>query len=265
MKLAILFWFYKEPEICENRLQLLKKNNPDLKIYGLFGGEKNESDKYKKLLGNYLDDFYVSPFENNRWKWINGDLMILDWFQKKGTDLEWDSIAIVQWDVLVFNSIKKQFEEIKKDEIYLSGTRILDKEIENRWDWTRPGGKEMNNYIQFLKYIRKNFGYKSDVFCCKFIFQIFPRLFFEKYLTVKDKEIGMLEYKIPLYAKIFNIPFFEKDIGVWWFDTKRIIKNNPLNAGRKEINQLFIEAELKKKNGFRLFHPYFRKWPAKTE
>ena len=35
MNLAILFWFYKEPEVCENRLQLLKKYNPDLKILGL--------------------------------------------------------------------------------------------------------------------------------------------------------------------------------------------------------------------------------------
>lgn len=260
MKLAILFWFYKEPEVCENRLQLLKKYNPDLKIYGLFGGEKNESGRYKKLLGNYLDDFYVSYFENCNWKWINGDLMILDWFQKKGTDLEWDSIAIVQWDMLVFNSIKKQFKGIKKDEIYLSGIRTLDKEIENRWVWTKPDGKERNNYIQFLKYIRKNFGYKSDVFCCKFIFQIFPRLFFEKYLTVKNREIGMLEYKIPLYAKIFDIPFFEKDLGVWWFEIKSKKCETPLNANTVEIKKSFIESELNKKKGFRFFHPYVNKW-----
>jgi len=35
MKLAILFWFYKEPEICQNRLELLRQNNPTISIYGL--------------------------------------------------------------------------------------------------------------------------------------------------------------------------------------------------------------------------------------
>jgi len=30
MKLAILFWFYKEQEICENRLKLLRKYNPEI-------------------------------------------------------------------------------------------------------------------------------------------------------------------------------------------------------------------------------------------
>ena len=46
MELAILFWFYKEPEICLNRLKILKKYNPDLKIFGLFGGDIKEEKNY---------------------------------------------------------------------------------------------------------------------------------------------------------------------------------------------------------------------------
>ena len=33
MKLAILFWCYKNLEICEDRLQQLRAQNPDTKIY----------------------------------------------------------------------------------------------------------------------------------------------------------------------------------------------------------------------------------------
>jgi hypothetical protein len=260
MNLAILFWFYKEPEICENRLQLLKKYNPDLKIYGLFGGEKNETDKYKQQLEKYLDDFYVSPYEDSDWKWINGDLMILEWFDKRGRELEWDSVAVVQWDMLVFDSIQKQFNGMKKNEIYLSGTRTLDKKTEDRWHWTRPDRKERKNYIIFLEYIEENYGHTNEILCCLFIFQIFPRIFFEKYLAVKDKEIGMLEYKIPMYAKIFGIPFFEKDLGAWRFETERARNETPLKACTTEIKKSFIESELKKENGFRIFHPYFKKW-----
>jgi len=39
MKLAVLFWFYKEPEICHNRLEILRQHNPTVPIYGLYGGD----------------------------------------------------------------------------------------------------------------------------------------------------------------------------------------------------------------------------------
>jgi hypothetical protein len=258
MKLAILFWFYKETEICENRLQILKKYNPDLKIYGLFGGEQSEAEEYKNRLGKYLDDFYISPFSDSDWKWINGDLMILDWYEKRGKNLDWDSVAVVQWDMLVFDSLADQFKDMKKGEIFISGLRPLNEEIEEKWDWVKIGGEERKNYLKFLEYIKNQYGYIGETLCSLFIFEIFPREFLEKYATIENKEIGMLEYKVPMYAKILEIPFFEKDLGVWWFEPEGSTK--PLNAVPKEIERVYVEAELKKKEGFRIFHPYFQKW-----
>ncbi len=257
MNLAVLFWFYKEPEVCENRLQLIKKYNSNLKIYGLFGGELSDTEIYKEKLGRYLDDFYV--FDSNKnvdWKWINGDLMILDWYNEKGRNLNWDSIVVVQWDMLIFDSLLDQFSGINKNQIYLSGLRNLDKEIENEWDWTKPGEKERQNYLNFLKYVKKNYGYADDPpLCSLFILQVFPKIFFEKYLTVKNKEIGMLEYKIPIYAKIFRIPFYKKDLGTRWNDDPK-----PLNAIPEEISSDYIKEELIKKDGWRIFHPYYKIW-----
>jgi len=258
MNLAILFWFYKEPKICENRLKLIKKYNPSLKVYGLFGGKVSEAESYKEKLSDYLDDFYTFDLDKDSdWRWINGDLMILDWFDKKGRDLDWDSIAIVQWDMLVFDSLLNQFAGIKKDQIYLSGLREIDKEVENKWDWVEPGSKERQNYLEFLEYVKKNYGYTGrPPLCSLFIFQIFPRMFLEKYLTVKNREVGMLEYKIPIYAKIFGIDFFKKDIGVHWFSDKQ----KPLNAVPKEIPRDYIDKRLKKKDDWRIFHPYYKIW-----
>lgn len=261
MKLAILFWFYKEPEICENRLKLIKKFNPDLKIFGLFGGMVEEADMYKEKLGQYLDDFYISPSNDPDWKWIHGDLMILDWFEKSGHDLAWDSIAVVQWDMLVLDSLLRCLEGIKEGEILLSGSRTLDEFIEDRWNWTREGSVERENYLHFINYVKQHYEYSEPLVCCLFIFTVFPRTFFEKYLTVANREIGMLEYKIPTYAKIFNIPMNEKNLGVWWFDEKAKRGETPMNARGVEIGEGLIQAELQKKNGFRIFHPYFKIWP----
>jgi hypothetical protein len=266
MKLTILFWFYEKPQVCENHLRLMKKNNPDLRIFGLYGGKKKYAQKFKKLLDIYLDDFYISSNYNKppSWKWIHGDLMILDWFENRGKNLKWDSVIVIQWDALVLGSIKKQFPGLKKNQIFISGSRILDSVIEKRWNWTKVGSKERKNYLEFKKYVADNYDYKNKLLCSLFILQIVPRIFFNKWGTVKDKEIGMLEYKIPTYAKIFTVPFYKRDLGVWWFQKrgyKREIRGmTPLNARGIEIRKTLIKKELKKKKGFRIFHPYSSIW-----
>jgi len=261
MKLAILFWFYKEPEICINRLQIIRKHNPNIKIFAFYGGDIKQSTKYKKALSQYLDDFYISfkITKPKAWKWINGDLMILDWYDKRGKNLtSWDSVVVVQWDMLVLGNVIKQFPKIKKNEIFISGTRVLDTNIERRWHWTKFGGKKRNNYLAFKKYIANHYNYNKKLLCSLFILEVFPRIFFEKWLTVRNKEIGMLEYKIPTLASIFKIPFYKRNFGVLWYsgDTK----TTPLNAQEIPIEKSYIDSQLSRKNGFRIFHPYFKKW-----
>ncbi|MFA7301717.1 MAG: hypothetical protein WC069_05380 [Candidatus Shapirobacteria bacterium] len=256
--LAVVFWFYKEPEICINRLELIKKYNPDIKIFGVFGGKQSEENLYKEKLGEYLDDFYTHPSTDSEWKWIHGDLMLLDWYKDRGINLPWNSVVIVQWDMLVFDSFEKQFPDIKKDEMFMSGLQPLDKYTEENWEWTSPKHEFRNDFDNFLLYIKEKYGYvKSNLPCCLFILEIMPRIFFEKYLTVENKEIGMLEYKIPIYAEIFSIPIYKKDVGAqWWED----VNTKPINAEPTEIKTEYIEQELQKKNGWRIFHPYFKIW-----
>jgi len=263
MKLAVLFWFYKEPKICLNHLELIKKYNPNIKIFGLYGGGRAEAKIYKNKLGRYLDEFYISSYcsKKSRWKWINGDLMILDWYKNQGRKLKkWDSVIVVQWDALVLGNIKKQLPGLRKDEIFVSGTRVLDKNIEKRWSWTRPRGKHRKDYLDFSKHILDEHGYKNKLLCSLFIVQIFSRRFFDKWLLLKNKKIGMLEYKIPTYARIFNIPIYKKNLGARWFNKKAYKGQTPLNARGIEIDDKFIRSELEKNNGYRIFHPYFKDW-----
>lgn len=263
MQLAIIFWFYKEPEICLNRLALIKKYHPECQIFGLYGGEISDANIYKEKLGAYLDDFYISTLcdRSKDFKWIHGDLMILDWYQQRGRDLDdWDSVAVVQWDALILGNIMDQLPGIKKGEIFISGVKRLDKFTEDRWSWTKSDGHDHENYCAFKKYIAQEYGYTDQLLCSLFIFQIFPREFFEKWLTVKDREIGMLEYKIPTYAKIFNVPFYVRNLGVWWFEDKAHRGETAMNALEVEISKNYIDVELKKKDGYRIFHPYFKIW-----
>jgi hypothetical protein len=259
MNIAILFWFYKEPEVCESRLKLLRKHNPHSKVFGLYGGDGSVADVYEQRLQAYLDDFYAFTANSNaHWKWRNGDLMMLDWHDKRGRNLQWDSVVVIQWDTLVFDSVERQLEGMRKGEIYLSGLRALDQELEQRWFWTRSDG-DRQHYLDFLEYVKARYGYGEQPLCSLFILPAVPREFFEKYLTVSDREYGFLEYKIPVYAKIFGVPFFERDLGARWDEEAR-----PLSAARMPLSASYVEQELAKPNGWRIFHPYHLPWPDES-
>lgn len=71
MKLAILFWFYKELEVCKNRLEILRQHNPKTLIYGLHGGKPEEAGEFELMLAPYRNDFYVfTKDKGSLWKWL---------------------------------------------------------------------------------------------------------------------------------------------------------------------------------------------------
>jgi len=280
MKVAVLFWFYKELEVCQNRLEILRQYNPDIAIYGLYGGDLALADQYKSALSTYLDDFYAfSEPKDSYWKWIQGDLMITQWFRDRGHHLEWDTIVVVQWDMLVFGAIEELFSMLKQDEILLSGLRPV-AEVEHNWQWVTPKIPDLRQrYLDFLTHVRKTYGYDQDPLGCLFIVIGFPRTFLDQYSKVEEPELGFLEYRIPIYAQIFGTPLCEDHpFQAWWVDTDPVFQEknpvrrvwnslqlrlnpNPLNPAKREISLIPIYRHLNTEIGARIFHPYEQPFP----
>lgn len=263
-ELAIIYWFYKEPDITKNHLELIHKNNPNCKIYGIFGGELSDSEAYEKLLGPLLDDFWAYPGTfgtDAHTKWIHGDLMLLDWYDKRGRNLNWDSVAVIQWDMLLFDDIKHVVPGIKKDQVFFSGYRELDEAVENRWTWTKPDGKHRKDYEAFKKFVSEEYDYNERLKCCLYIFEVLTSNFFEAYLKMENKKLGMLEYKDPTLAHIWGLSIYQHDVGVYWKDTRQSVDSSPLNAmSGGAIAESYIKKELEKPDGWRLFHPFEETW-----
>jgi len=254
MENAIIFRFYKEPEICLNRLQLLRKQNPKIKIFGLYWWEQGQSNIYKKMLGKFLDDFYVSPYKDSYRKRENWDLVLTDWYKERGKKLKRKSVYILQRDMLVFAPLQDIFNDYKSGQFYISWIKVLDKNIEKRRSRTSKNGRKQN-YEKFKELIMRNYGYKKRLLCSLFIFAILPRKFFEQYTKLVDNTTWFLEYKLPSYAKIFWLDFYKKDIWVRRFQPKW---KCPQNARVEEISKEYILNELDKKKWWRMFHPYFK-------
>ena len=265
-QLACLFWFYKSPELCANRLQLLRRHNPNLRIYGLFGGPPSEAHLFQESLTPWLDDFYVFTQEHTpHWKWYHGDQMIVDWYRQRGRSLNWDTVFIAQWDMLVFDDLSNQFSMLQKDELLLSGLRPIH-EVDPWWYYVRPNSPEREEYESFITYVRDQHGFDGTPLCCEFIIACLPRIFIERYADIPKPDLGFLEYKIPTYAKIFGIQIcLDHPHQPWWGDAPDAASVSlfarTLNAETLNVPLRVIEAHRIWPRGRRIFHPVADAYP----
>ena len=81
-----------------------------------------------------------------------------------------------------------------------------------------------------------------------------------------DSELGFLEYKLPIYAQIFGIPFCTAHpYNPWWADdpaTRSLpLRAKILNADVHKVPLRIVFSHLLSRSGARIFHPYFRTYP----
>lgn len=214
-RLAILFWFYKDMDVCRNRLRLLRMSNPGVLVYGLYGGDVAQAATFEQGLRGLLDDFYTfAEPRDSLWKWYNGDLVIQQWFQDRGCQLAWDSIVVVQWDMLLFGDVRDLFGHVGMNEVLCSGQRPV-AEIEALWSWTNgTSPKDRGEYEDFLRATGMD---SQEALACLFVVVVLPRVFFERYAAVATQSRGFLEYRVVSYARRFGLGFASADrYFPWW-------------------------------------------------
>lgn len=263
MKIDVLFFFHKNFKTCRRNLKTLRKLNEDLRVFALYGGPLSEANKARNVLQNLVDDFYVYMNEKDpHWKWKNGDQIVTEWFIDKGQYLKWETIFIMHWDMLILSPLQKLFSGLQPGEILLSGLRPIDT-VSSWWPWAKPNNPELKS---FKKIIRNEFNYEGELYACLFIVVCYPRQFLKQYVSIGHPEIGFIEYKIPTMAKIFDIPFCKNHVFQPWWSSNPSTKNvsmreRLLNAVSQEVPRLVVLNELTRKDGYRLFHPVFKRYP----
>jgi hypothetical protein len=260
-RLAALFWFHRDPAVCADRLQLLRRVNPGLPIYGLYGGPLDQLERFRPL-ERQLDDFYAFPEARSpSWKWKHGDLVIAQWHRERGAHLAWDTLAIAQWDMLFFAPLEQLFAMVGPDQLLLSGLRPVS-EVESIWSWTR-GGVEREEYLAFVRSIERA-AHTQPPLCCQFVVACLPRSLLDRYGEIPEPEAGFVEYRLPTWARHFGYSFQTRHpYDIWWPELpappvwRRTLTTSPI-----AIRSSVVTWNLLSPGGARIFHPFTRSYPA---
>lgn len=251
MKAVILFRFDRDFQICKNHLDLIRYFNPGIEIYGLYGGNKRNLKACKKVLGAYFERLYEIPKKDKGWKWKNSDLALALWYRNIGKKLDFDRLYLIEWDLVIFNSLKEAYSHIPLKSIGLTALTVL-KRVENKWDWTSQE-PEKSEWKKLLFYAKEKFGYKYEPYASLGPGPCFPKRFLEKYSKLDIPELCHDELRLPLFAQILG--FNMQDTGFYkkWFDKD---EKKFFNCIPEEISYKTIKMELSEVNGRRVFHPF---------
>lgn len=217
-RIAILFWFYDYLDVCLNRIELLRALNPGIAVFGLYGGDLEREEEFKHRLSPLLDDFYSFPeVAAPSWKWEHGDKLISRWYADVGHRFEWDTVVVVQWDILILRPLKRLLRNLRAHEIFLNSVEEIGSNTDT-WFWTSSRNPHLHRrFKSFKDRLQLSAGYEGPLYKCLFILPCLPRSFLESYSRLKDDEDGFVEYRVPSWAACLQVPFADlRELNAWY-------------------------------------------------
>jgi hypothetical protein len=239
---------------------MIRLYNPEVKIYGLYGGEEGNISKAKETLGVYLTNIYQVAGKDMRWNWWHSDLAVKDWYKNFGRNLKFDVLNLIEWDLMIFGSLDEIYSHIPLDGLGLTGLTPL-KKVENKWDWTAKEPHK-SSWKKMLKYAQDEFAYKDNPYGCLGPGPSLPRDFLEKYAELDAPEFLDCndELRLPLFGQILGFKLYDTGFYKKWFDKD---EKRFFNCLSMEIDRSLIEAELRNPSGRRVFHPFNKMYNVK--
>jgi len=247
----ILYRYHNNVDYCIDRLKMIKKYNPDILIYGLYGGEEKHYADFEKDLECFLDGNYCIKNKSQFWKWKNSDLAYRLWYKDYGYKLSFDSLIVLEWDLIMFDSLDNIYKNIKEEQVGLTGLVPL-RSIEKEWFWTRDP-EQRSYWLELLTLVKNQFGFEGEPYGALCPGVSLPRKFLEAYTVIDPSELCHDELRLPLYAQALGFELVDTGFYKKWFSRKEW---KYFNCNNKSITLKIIKRELKKDNGRRTFHPF---------
>ncbi len=203
--------------VCQNRLRLLRRRNPGVPIYGLYGGPRSATRSGSRpRSGRLLDDFWAFPDDRDeRYKWRNGDVMLSRVVHRTrettwhGTRSSWPS-GTWSWSRPCDASCPHGgggHAHLRR------AARPRGRSRGGSGRGARPGASTKRSWRHVAR--------RSGPVDGPHVLSVHragraPRVH-GAYAGIDEPELGFLEYKIPIYAQAFGIPLVpDTCFRPWW-------------------------------------------------
>lgn len=250
MKRIILFRYHHQFERNKELLRFYKYLNPEIKIFGLYGGTEEDFAQASQILDGILENNYILQLSDPDWKWKNSDMGFQAWYNDFGHTIDFDMLHIIEWDLLLFEPIDKLFAHVPQGNLALTGLIKLEK-IKNKWYWTRNERKK-KEWEQLLEYFKTKHQYNHQPMAMIGPATTLPRAFLDKVRGIQIPDLSNDEVRIPMLAQVFGFEMHDTGFFRKWFSKKEF---RYFNANSFVIEMKYIKKELEKKYGRRAFHP----------
>lgn len=250
MKRIIVFRFHKQPSICLERIQFLKRLNPAIEIFGLFGGNKEELPTAERLLGSSVSSIYSVAQHSPFWKWRFSDLAFCEWFRNVGTNITFDVAHLIEWDLLLCQSLDRLYSHVPAAAVGLTAVRPV-KDLGSQWLPTaqEPFSLEWKQLFSWAKEVH---SYSAEPHACMGPGYCVPSAFLEAYSRLSMPEMSLDELRLPLASQLLDIPWTDTRLSrAWFFEGEHRI----FNTIKKEVAPATVAKELQQPRGRRAFHP----------
>lgn len=239
MKRAILFRYHDHMDVCANRIAILRHYNPDMPIWGMYGGNDPSA---PRMIG--LDQDYALPFSNAQFKWEHGDLCIRQWFIDQGHAFDFDMIHVVEWDLILLASIEELFGHIK-DGVAVSNRLLLSQLRDEGWGWiTNP--KRAAQFEELRAVIATRHGVQltpETMYAGSFGTAALSRPFLEAFAAEDIPALTHDEIRMPSFATAYGMPVHNTNV----------TKDNPFwNCEKRYYSAKDVQGASPRQ---RVFHP----------
>ena len=247
----ILYRYHKDFQLVLKRLKLIKHIDPNIPIYGLYGGEASNYDEATKILEPYIEDNYLIKVEDGIWKWLHADITYQMWYNDVGKTIDFSYIAVLEWDLLYMETIKNLFPKLNNNELRVSGIIPLNK-IAKNWYWSTSD--RIRKYETFKEKVEVFYNIKLEDYAMLGPGLCMPRNFLEDLNNAKlfEAEISD-ELKIPVWAQVFGYKLVSNNFYRTWFSSLEL---NFFNSNIIDVNPDTVKKEMNKAKGRRAFHPF---------
>lgn len=231
---------------------LLRKLNPGVPIYGLYGGDAGYRQVAFRLGGKPvlgLDGFYWSR-QSGQWNWKNGDLMAAAWYRDVGYRVVFDVAHVIEWDLLLLDSLDRVYQSIPQGAVGLTALTPLSA-IGDDWVWMRrPDNRRQ--WEELLTYARVSWAYDEVPYACLGPGPCLGRAFLAEYAAIDPPDLCNDELRLPLFAQILDFPIFDTGLRRSWYSHE---EDRFFNSTAVPIDPDVVMEEWAKPDGRRAFHP----------